>query len=48
MEVLTAFLLGGSEITVDGDHHQEVKRCLLLGKKDITNLESILKNRDIS
>ena len=43
MEAVTAFLLGGSEITVDGDHHQEVKRCLFLGKKAMTNLDSVLK-----
>ena len=42
------FILGGSKITVDGDCSDEIKRCLLLGKKVITNLDSILKSRDIT
>ena len=41
------FILGGSKITVDGDCSQEIKRCLLLGRKVMTNLDSILKSRDI-
>ena len=40
------FILGGSKITVDGDCSHEIKRCLLLGRKDMTNLDSILKSRD--
>ena len=44
---LTSFL-GGSKITADGDCRQEIKRCLLLGRKVMTNLESILKSRDIT
>ena len=38
----------GSKITVDGDCSHEIKRCLLLGRKDVTNLDSILKSRDIT
>ena len=38
----------GSKITADGDYSHEIKRCLLLGRKDMTNLDSILKNRDIT
>ena len=48
METETDFLLGGSKITADGDTSQEIKRCLLLGKKAMTNLDSILKSRDIT
>ena len=48
VEALTDFLLGGSEMTVDGDSHQEIKRHLFLRKKNIINLKSILKNRGIS
>ena len=44
---LTLFL-GGSKITADGDYSHEIKRCLLLGKKVMTNLDSILKSRDIA
>ena len=40
------FILGGSKITVDGDCSHEIKRCLLLGRKVMTNLDSIFKNRD--
>ena len=47
METVTDFILGGSKITADGDCSHEVKRCLLLGRKDMTNLDSILKSRDI-
>ena len=42
------FILGGSKITADGDCSHEIKRCLLLGRKVMTNLESILKSRDIT
>ena len=44
---LTLFL-GGSKITADGDCSHEIKRCLLLGRKAVTNLDSILKSRDIT
>ena len=44
----TETILGGSKITADGDCSHEVKRCLLLGRKAIANLESILKSRDIT
>ena len=42
------FILGGSKITADGDCSHEIKRCLLLGRKVMTNLDSIFKNRDIT
>ena len=48
METLTDFIFGGSKITADGDCSHEIKRCLLLGRKVMTNLDSILKNRDIT
>ena len=48
MEMVTDFILGGSKITADGDCSHESKRCLLLGGKVMTNLDSILKNRDIT
>ena len=48
METLTDFILGGSKVTADGDYSHEIKRCLLLGRKAMTNLDSILKNRDIT
>ena len=48
METVTDFILGGSKITVDGDCSHEIKRCLLPGRKAMTNLDSILKNRDIT
>ena len=41
-------ILGGSKITADGDRSHEIKRCLLLGRKAMTNLDSILKSRDIT
>ena len=47
-ETVADFILGGSKITVDGDRSHEIKRCLLLGRKVMTNLESILKSRDIT
>ena len=48
METVTDFILGGSKITAVGDCSHEIKRCLLLGRKVMTNLESILKSRDIT
>ena len=48
METVTDFILGGSKITADGDGSHEVKRCFLLGRKAMTNLDSILKSRDIT
>ena len=45
---MSDFILGGSKITADGDYSYEIKRCLLLGRKALTNLESILKSKDIS
>ena len=48
METVTDFILGGSKITADGDCSYETKRCLLLGRKAMTNLDSILKSRDIT
>ena len=47
-ETVTDFILGGSKITADGDYSHEIKRCLLLGRKTMTNLDSILKSRDIT
>ena len=46
METVSDFILGGSKITADGDCSQEIKRRLLLGRKVLTNLHSILKSRD--
>ena len=46
-ETVSDFILGGSKITADGDCCHEIKRCLLLGRKVMTNLDSILKSRDI-
>ena len=46
METVTDFILGGSKITADGDCSHEIKRCLLLGREVMTNLDSILKSRD--
>ena len=48
METKTDFILGGSKITADGDCSHEIKRHLLLGRKVMTNLDSILKSRDIT
>ena len=48
VETVSDFILGGSKITVDGDCSHEIKRCLLLGRKVMTNLDSILKSRDIT
>ena len=47
-ETVSDFILGGSKITADGDCSHEIKRCLLLGRKVMTNLDSILKSRDIA
>ena len=45
---MSDFILGGSKITADGDYSHEIKSCLLLGMKVMTNLDSILKSRDIT
>ena len=47
METVTDFILGGYKITAHGDCSHEIKRCLLLGRKAITNLDIVLKSRDI-
>ena len=47
-ETVSDFILGGSKITADGDCSHEIKRCLFLGRKVVTNLDSILKSRDIT
>ena len=46
METVTDFIFGGSKIIADGDYSNEIKRCLLLGRKVMTKLDSILKSRD--
>ena len=48
MEIVADFIFGGLKVTADGDYSHEIKRCLLLGRKVITNLDSILKRRDIT
>ena len=48
METFRDFIFGGSKVTADGDYSHEIKRCLLLGRKDMTNLDSILKRRNIT
>ena len=48
METVRDFILGGSKITADGDFSHGIKRCLLIGRKTMTNLDSILKSRDIT
>ena len=48
VETVAGFILGGSKITADGDCSHEIKKCLLLGKKVMTNLDSIFKSRDIT
>ena len=48
METVSNFMFWGSKITADGDCSHEIKRCLLLGRKAMTNLDSILKSRDIT
>ena len=47
-ETVADFIFGGSKITADGDYSHELKRCLLLGRKVMTHLDSILKSRDIT
>ena len=47
METVSGIIIFGSKITADGDCSHEIKRCLLLGRKAVTNLDSVLKNRDI-
>ena len=47
-ETVTDFISGGSEVTADGDCSHEIKRCLLLGRKVMTNIDRILKSRDIT
>ena len=47
VETVSDFILGGSKVTADGDCSHEIKRCLLLGRKVMTNLDSIFKSRDI-
>ena len=47
-ETVSDFIWGGSKITADGDGNHEIKRCLLLGRKVMTNLDSILKSKDIT
>ena len=48
MGKVSDFIFGGSKITADGDCSHEIKRCLLLGRKAMTNLDSVLKSRDIT
>ena len=48
METVANFILGGSKITADGDYSHEIKRCLLLGRKVMTKLDSIFNSRDIT
>ena len=48
METVTDFILGSSKITADGDYSREIKRHLLLGRKAMTSLDSLLKSRDIT
>ena len=48
VENVTDFIFGGSKITADGDCSHEIKRCLLLGRKVMTNLDNLLKSRDIT
>ena len=48
METVTDFIFLGSKTTVDGDYGHEIKRCLLLGRKAMANLDSVLKSKDIT
>ena len=48
VEIMADFIFLGSKITADGEHSHEIKRCLLLGRKVMTNLDTILKSRDIT
>ena len=48
LETVIDFILGGSKITADGDYSHDIKRCFLFGRKVMTNLDSVLKSRDIT
>ena len=48
VETVTSFIFGGSKITADGDFSHEIKRQMLLGRKTMTNLDSVLKSRDVT
>ena len=48
LKSVTAFLFSGSKISVDGDHSHKIKRCLLLGRKAMISLDSVLKSRDVT
>ena len=48
VEAVSDFILGGSKITADGDCNHETERCLLLGREEMTNLDGVLKSRDIT
>ena len=48
VETVTAFILGGSNVTADGEYSHEIKRCLLFGREVMTNIDNILKSRDIT
>ena len=48
VEIVSDFIFWGSKITADGDHSHEIKRCLLLGRKVMTNVDSVVKSRDIT
>ena len=48
VETMTDFIFLGSKVSADGDCSHEIKRCLILGRKDVTNLDSVLKSRDIT
>ena len=48
VEIVTEFIFLGSKITMDGDYRHEIKRCLFLGRKAMTNLDSVLKSKDIT
>ena len=48
MEIVTDFILLGSKITAGGDYSHEIKKCLLLGRKAMTNLDNILRSRDVT
>ena len=48
VETISDFIFGGSKITADGEYSHQIKRCLLLGRKALTNLDSILKSKDIT
>ena len=48
VETISDFIFGGSKITADGEYSHQIKRCLLLGRKALTNLDSIFKSKDIT